>query len=52
MDTKGIHWVQPKLVVEVGFTEWTNEGKLRHPRFLVLRRDKAPEEIVRERPTS
>ena len=43
-----IHWVKPRLVAQVGFTEWTPEGKLRHPRFLGLRDDKRPEEIVRE----
>jgi bifunctional non-homologous end joining protein LigD len=47
---KGIHWVTPKLVGQFGFTEWTNDGKLRHPRFLGLRRDKDPEDVVRERP--
>ncbi len=44
------HWVEPKLVAEVAFTEWTDEGLLRHPAFLGLREDKKPEEIVRERP--
>jgi ATP-dependent DNA ligase len=43
-----VHWVQPKLVAEVGFTEWTAEGKLRHPRFLGLRDDKKPKDVVRE----
>jgi bifunctional non-homologous end joining protein LigD len=47
---KGIHWVEPQLVGEVGFTEWTREGQLRHPRFLGLREDKSPREVVRERP--
>lgn len=47
---KGVHWVSPKLVAEVGFTEWTADGKLRHPRFQGLRRDKDPKDIVRERP--
>lgn len=47
---KGVHWVTPELVAEIGFTEWTEEGKLRHPRFLGLRRDKDPEDVVRERP--
>lgn len=42
------HWVKPELVAEVGFTEWTTDGKLRHPRFLGLRRDKKPDEVVRE----
>jgi ATP-dependent DNA ligase len=40
--------VQPRLVGQVGFGEWTRDGRLRHPRFLGLREDKAPEEVVRE----
>ena len=48
---KGAHWVRPKLVAQVGFAEWTRDGKLRHPRFLGLRKDKAPTEVVRERPS-
>jgi DNA ligase D-like protein (predicted ligase) len=47
---KGVHWASPRLVAEVGFTEWTPDGRLRHPRFLGLRRDKAPKDVVRERP--
>jgi len=43
------YWVKPLLVCEVGFTEWTREGKLRHPRFLGLRRDKGAKEVERER---
>jgi DNA ligase D-like protein (predicted ligase) len=43
-----VHWVQPKLVAQIRFTEWTTDGKLRHPRFLGLRDDKRPEEVVRE----
>jgi len=46
----GVHWVEPKLVGQVGFTEWTRDGQLRHPRFLGLREDKDPREVVRERP--
>jgi DNA ligase D-like protein (predicted ligase) len=46
---KEVTWVQPKLVGEFGFTEWTEGGKLRHPRFLGLRRDKKPSEVSRER---
>ncbi|HMG25653.1 MAG TPA: non-homologous end-joining DNA ligase [Acidimicrobiia bacterium] len=46
-----VHWVQPRLVCEVGFTEWTGDGRLRHPRFMGLRRDKPPRQVVRERPT-
>jgi ATP-dependent DNA ligase len=45
----GIHWVKPRLVAQVGFTEWTVDGKLRHPRFLGLRSDKKPEEVRREK---
>lgn len=47
---KGVHWVEPALVAQVGFTEWTRDGRLRHPRFLGLREDKDPSEVVRERP--
>jgi DNA ligase D-like protein (predicted ligase) len=49
-DGDGVHWVTPDLVCEVGFTEWTSAGRLRHPRFLGLRRDKDAAEVVRERP--
>jgi ATP-dependent DNA ligase len=45
---KGIHWVKPEIVAQVGFTEWTQYGKLRHPRFLGLRRDKAAGDVIRE----
>ncbi|WP_450178631.1 ATP dependent DNA ligase [Streptomyces buecherae] len=44
------HWVRPELVAEVAFTEWTRDGMLRHPRFLGLREDKDPREVVREEP--
>ncbi|WP_407688595.1 non-homologous end-joining DNA ligase [Mycobacterium sp. HUMS_1102779] len=44
----GIHWVHPELVAQIGFTEWTRDGKLRHPRYLGLRTDKDPAEVVRE----
>lgn len=46
----GVHWVEPVLVAEVEFSEWTRSGRLRHPRFVGLRRDKPPREVVRERP--
>ena len=45
---KAVHWVDPKLVVQVGFSEWTRDGRLRHPRFLGVRDDKAPRKVVRE----
>jgi bifunctional non-homologous end joining protein LigD len=41
-------WVAPELVAELGFSEWTSAGRLRHPRFLGLRDDKAAREVVRE----
>ena len=44
------HWVKPKLVAEVAFSEWTRDGSLRHSTFQGLREDKNPEEIVRETP--
>ena len=47
----GVHWVQPQLVAQIGFSEWTRDGQLRHPRFQGLRRDKAASEVVREVPT-
>jgi bifunctional non-homologous end joining protein LigD len=46
--SRGVHWVRSKLVGQIGFTEWTPEGKLRHPRFLGLRFDKSAKEVVRE----
>ena len=45
-----VTWVTPALVAEFGFTEWTKSGKLRHPRFLGLRRDKAAKDVRRESP--
>ena len=46
--TPGITWVRPDLVAQVGFAEWTADGRLRHPRFLGLREDKAAREVGRE----
>jgi DNA ligase D-like protein (predicted ligase) len=43
-------WVEPRLVAQIGFSEWTRDGRLRHPRFLGLREDKAARDVVRERP--
>jgi bifunctional non-homologous end joining protein LigD len=45
---RGHVWVDPELVCEVRFKEWTGEGLLRQPTFLRLREDKAIEECVRE----
>jgi DNA ligase D-like protein (predicted ligase) len=45
-------WVRPELVAQVAFTEWTRDGRLRHPRFLGLRDDKPAHEVVRERPAA
>jgi bifunctional non-homologous end joining protein LigD len=43
---KGITWTEPRLVCEVEYTEWTEEGLLRQPVFLRFRDDKRPEECV------
>jgi DNA ligase D-like protein (predicted ligase) len=43
-------WVEPRLVGQFAFGEWTRDGKLRHPRFLGLREDKPAAEVVREVP--
>jgi bifunctional non-homologous end joining protein LigD len=42
------HWATPKFVANIGFTEWTSDGRLRHPRFQGLRPDKKAKEVVRE----
>jgi bifunctional non-homologous end joining protein LigD len=44
------HWVEPTLVAEVAFSEWTDDGRLRHPSFQGLRRDKRARDVVREAP--
>ena len=41
-------WVRPELVCQVRFTEWTDDGNLRHPTFLGMRDDKAATKVVRE----
>jgi bifunctional non-homologous end joining protein LigD len=48
---KNVHWIRPRLVAQVGFMEWTKDGKLRHPRFIGLRTDKDPKKVVREDPS-
>jgi bifunctional non-homologous end joining protein LigD len=47
-----IHWVKPKLVAEVEFAAWTDDGMLRHASFQGIREDKAPGEITRESPAN
>jgi bifunctional non-homologous end joining protein LigD len=47
---RAAHWVRPEVVVQVAFMEWTPYGKMRHPRLLGVRTDKAAREVVRERP--
>lgn len=49
-EAKGAHWVDPVLVAEVRFTEWSDSGALRHPSFIGLREDKKASEVVREQP--
>ena len=44
------HWAKPQLVGEVEFTEWTDEGSIRHPSFQGLREDKKAKDVVREEP--
>jgi bifunctional non-homologous end joining protein LigD len=50
-DLRRAVWAEPKLVGEVAFTEWTDEGIIRHPSFQGLREDKKAREVVREEPT-
>ncbi len=45
-----VHWVRPEIVVQVAFLEWTAHGKLRHPRLLGVRLDKAALDVVKEVP--
>jgi bifunctional non-homologous end joining protein LigD len=47
---RGTHWTRPELVAQIGFAEWTSDDRLRQPRFLGVRDDKSPAEVVRERP--
>ncbi|HWC13914.1 MAG TPA: non-homologous end-joining DNA ligase [Actinomycetota bacterium] len=45
---KNVHWIEPKLVAQIAFGEWTTDGRLRHPRFVGMRRDKKAGDVVRE----
>ena len=47
-EARGAHWVKPDLVAEIAFTEWSNDGALRHPSFQGLRKDKKAGDVVRE----
>ena len=49
-DRKGAHWIEPKLVAEVNFAEFTSDGILRHPSFVGLREDKPAKDVKREVP--
>jgi bifunctional non-homologous end joining protein LigD len=42
------HWVRPEIVIQAAFIEWTGHGKMRHPRLLGIRTDKAARDVVRE----
>ncbi len=48
---RAAHWAEPELVAQIGFTEWTRDGKLRHPRYEGLRTDKPASEVIREVPS-
>jgi bifunctional non-homologous end joining protein LigD len=45
-----VHWVKPILLCEVAFTEWTGDGRIRHPSFQGLRQDKNPSQVNQEQP--
>jgi len=47
---RAARWAEPELVAQIAFTEWTEDGRLRHPRYLGLRQDKPAREVVRELP--
>ena len=47
---RAVTWVEPSVVVQVAFTEWTRDGRLRHPRLVGIREDKPARDVVRERP--
>jgi DNA ligase D-like protein (predicted ligase) len=49
---RDVTWVEPRLVAQIGFSEWTRDGRLRHPSFLGMRDDKTAREVVREAPRS
>jgi bifunctional non-homologous end joining protein LigD len=50
VDVREAHWLEPKLVAQIGFEEWTNSGKLRQPRYEGLRDDKSARDVIKEVP--
>jgi len=50
LERKGAHWIEPKLVAEIAFAQFTDDGILRHPSFIGLREDKPAKDVVREVP--
>jgi bifunctional non-homologous end joining protein LigD len=50
IDRKGAHWIKPQLVAEIAFSEFTDDGILRHPSFIALREDKLASDVVVEEP--
>jgi bifunctional non-homologous end joining protein LigD len=48
---RAARWAEPELVTQIAFTEWTRDGRLRHPRYEGLRHDKPAREVVREEPS-
>ena len=49
VERKDAVWLEPKLVCEISYTEWTRDGRLRHPSFKGLREDKRARDVHRER---
>ena len=49
IDEEDVHFLTPHFVAEIGFTEWTDDNKLRHPRYIGMRHDKDAKDVVKER---
>jgi bifunctional non-homologous end joining protein LigD len=49
---RAVHWVKPVMLCEVAFTEWTGDGRIRHPSFQGLREDKSASEVKKEMPVA